>query len=321
MPKQFTLEDDYDLSAQEYFVVIFGDPSFKERFHAIKGDRDVLITEWIQQSQLAEQRACFFTMIENEGKAELESTKCLETQTTTRTTEEIEVKCSIVPQNPMGSAIFRIDAKWKIKSTGRDNCNVSVLTEVECTKKIWGVTSVVENLLEKQAKASQMKWFELANRRILEYEDELKRARNSPSSSPIMEPQASPSYQQRRKTPQFEKTSSSDLMRFRLSTFKRVVNGTERISQMLSSLDPLKSSAPESSVPSNTIFANDGIPEIIIQDDESKERKASGSDVCLQPGSSLSSSQNLWRYRILVALFFIIFILVWGFYPASEPST
>jgi len=136
--KQFLLEEEYYLSAQEYFELIFGYPSFKERFHAVKGDRDVLITEWIQQSKNAEQRACFFTMIENEGKTELESTKCLETQTKTCTADEIEIKCSIVPQNPMGSAIFRIDAKWKIKSTAKDRCTAFVLTEVECTKKNLG---------------------------------------------------------------------------------------------------------------------------------------------------------------------------------------
>jgi hypothetical protein len=88
-------------------------------------------------------RFCFFTMIENEGKngkiylvvhlvyslwslnEDLEKTRCLETQTCTlshdvttagapNNIKEIAMDSSIVPENPMGSALFKIDSKWKI---------------------------------------------------------------------------------------------------------------------------------------------------------------------------------------------------------------
>lgn len=53
----------------------------------------------------------------------------------------------------MGSALFKLDAKWQIKPVsgkGDKQCDMYIRIDVECTKKIWGVTGMVENMLEKQ---------------------------------------------------------------------------------------------------------------------------------------------------------------------------
>lgn len=99
-------------------------------------------------------------MVENKGQKESEATKCMETQqckqifkSENSQLEEFIIESSIVPQNSLG-IIFKIDSRWQIHSTlsklNSPSCHISIEAKVECQKKMWGVTGMIESLLETQ---------------------------------------------------------------------------------------------------------------------------------------------------------------------------
>jgi len=228
--KHLILEEVFHISVKLFYSLFFEDASFKEQFHISKGDKDVEITEWIQQSPLDQQRVCFFTMIENTGKEDVDKTRCLETQRCflSPSMEDFRVESSLLPENQMGSALFRIDSKWLIQQSGKekDTSKVTISVDVECKKKIWGVTGMVEGVLEKQASLSYTKWFEMAKNRIISLEGSKAKSSDCSSSEEVVTPVAALPI---------VSDSSAGFVRMRLSTYKRVVSGTEKLAQMLSS--------------------------------------------------------------------------------------
>lgn len=61
----------------------------------------------------------FSLLISSKSQA-FEVTRCIETQkavTLSNNGLNYLIQCSVVPENPMGSAIFKIDSKWKIESS------------------------------------------------------------------------------------------------------------------------------------------------------------------------------------------------------------
>jgi len=140
MVKHLELEELFSISVKFFYSLFFEDASFKKQFHTVMGDKDVEITDWIEQSTLNKQRVCFFTMIEKEGKEEVDKTRCLETQKCflSPSMEEFRVESILLPENPLGSALFKIDSKWKIEQAGTENCKVTICIDVECKKKNMG---------------------------------------------------------------------------------------------------------------------------------------------------------------------------------------
>eukprot|EP01119_Soliformovum_irregulare_P020270 TRINITY_DN6535_c0_g1_i3.p1 TRINITY_DN6535_c0_g1~~TRINITY_DN6535_c0_g1_i3.p1 ORF type:complete len:256 (-),score=25.94 TRINITY_DN6535_c0_g1_i3:39-806(-) len=189
------------------------------------------------------QRLCFFTMIENEGQGEFDKTRCLETQTSTvMPLTTFIVKSSIVPENPMGSALFRIETQWQLSSIG-SSTSIEISSTVECTKKIWGVTGMVEGMLESQVLKSHRLWLDIARKKL----EKIPQPSSEPSSPASVEPQSSIGSPE--SEPMHSHASPSyfddEHLRMRLSTYKRVVTGTEKLAQILHQTPSLRTEVAE----------------------------------------------------------------------------
>eukprot|EP01116_Phalansterium_solitarium_P010934 TRINITY_DN26535_c0_g1_i1.p1 TRINITY_DN26535_c0_g1~~TRINITY_DN26535_c0_g1_i1.p1 ORF type:complete len:344 (-),score=58.66 TRINITY_DN26535_c0_g1_i1:19-1050(-) len=261
MVKTVEIRETIPVDLESFWELFLEDSAFQKQYHTFVGNQGVDIIDWIASPGKKEkQRICFFTMVENEGKSELENTKCTETQTCVYATgeRELELRCNIRPEK-LGAAIFVIDSVWRVSATelpnGQPGSRVHITVKVECTKKIWGVTGMIENVLEQQTQHAHARWMELARRRAEEHlaaelaaqsaqaappassdggessmeysEPEVYRAGGGPRSVRSSRVHASQaSMLSPRRPPR---------VRLRLATLKRVVTGTEKIAHMFSS--------------------------------------------------------------------------------------
>lgn len=140
--------------------------------------------------------------------------------------------------------------------TTNEQTQVRIKAEVECKKKIWGVSGLVENMLEKQVQSSLSLWLQMVREHLnnhpptsLQTTESNHKTSPTHSSNHILSVPSSPRASKR----QNEFTRGGT--RLRLSTFKRVVNGTEKLKQMLSSTsleDVSQASNQQSILPTNS---------------------------------------------------------------------
>jgi len=275
--RNFHLEKSFGLDAADFYDAFLLKPDFFTFFHQSKGDKDVVVSDWMtcssvptanssvsvnilskNQNPPISQRVCIFTMIEPVDSNEFERTRCMERQTLLKLNlhpkinneiegncyddEEILLKTSLIPEHSSGGTFFRIDSLWKIISARtcgelaiEKGCLVIVDIEIECSKKIWGVTSIMENYVESQFRSSFDKWFTLALQKSNSYLEE--KLSSSPHGGEVVSD----------KLEEKPVEDENEFIRLRMSALKRVVNGTEKLCKMLHSLSLRRASLSERS--------------------------------------------------------------------------
>ena len=195
--------------------------------------------------------------------------RCLERQICKKGDEKIVIDCSIVPENPLSSSLFKINTIWTLESKNGTTSNVpnqkqaekrwcllKVQNKLECTKKIWGLTSMVENMLETQIRQQVNVWLNIAEQTIQEHNQTIQKQKQQQEHAqhafqnepdPIKpkqqqlnsETKHANSHQRIKHTSSFSSSSrmssqanGQNFVRIRLSTLKRVVHGTEKLANM-----------------------------------------------------------------------------------------
>mmetsp|Transcript_6930 Transcript_6930/g.9577 ORF Transcript_6930/g.9577 Transcript_6930/m.9577 type:complete len:237 (-) Transcript_6930:12-722(-) len=169
MVKRFQIVEQLSCNPELFVTLFWFDQAFSQHFHKTQGDKDVYISDWVKQSNEIVKRVCFFTMKDTENTNVAENTtRCLETQTCKTTNDagilSYQIVCSIVPENNFGSALFKIESIWNIlpSTPNCDHCSIEVDITVDCTKKMWGVSDMIESLLATEVSATYKMWFEIA---------------------------------------------------------------------------------------------------------------------------------------------------------------
>jgi len=167
---------------------------------------------------------------------------------------------------------------------------------------------MVEGVLEKQAHLSYTKWLELAKKQIQSLEIETTK----------IQPSDSPPQQDKRNelilnnSELVPSSSNSGFVRMRLSTYKRVVSGTEKLAQMLSSTSLHQFTPPE-----NVIFSAslDNTPlDVVVQGhDDSDLKIMENTDERKMPEREKSRvERRKWKGKMMlfafIATLFIIFL-------------
>jgi len=259
------------------------------------------------------------------------------------------IESNVRPENPLGSAIFKIDSKWVIKHHGSvptnlhgdahsglsQSCKMSIKIFVECTKKIWGVTNMVESILEKQAHASHQQWFELASEKIQEHIMEIQQSKQQ-----LFE-------ETKFKEETRKKNFKPEYVRLRLSTLKRVVSGTEKLAKMLStrtseisppptppltpipnlydnerqSMDELSDTPSErtSAESSEELHCVPMLNAVIVQSDTDTDHEHA--DLDLRKGNWRGNHRNRrWKEKLLsvIGVLLVICLVVWYFGSNSD---
>lgn len=143
-----------DEHAQRAFDVLFGSPTFAEEFHRRRGDLDVVVLDWIAG---ANQRLLTFSMCERDASgAVTDRTRCLETQSFVVDAAAWRVVAAVKPDSQVGT-LFTVDLVYACRGA-----ELVVDASIACTKRIWGFSSFVENILEQRTADSLDLWCQLA---------------------------------------------------------------------------------------------------------------------------------------------------------------
>lgn len=187
MVKSFQFTHTFEVPLTDFFQICIQNPKAEEEIHLFRGNQKITITDWMEASPGVQQRICFFLMVDPGGIGE---STCMETQKYWFDGAILKLKTQIVPDNPNVGNAFRIESEWVIQKCG-DGCSLEIKTEVECKKAVWGVATMVENILANKLTESQEKWCECAQQ-ILQKQ---KRQEQSPPKRFI--PKKSPGFTSR----------------------------------------------------------------------------------------------------------------------------
>lgn len=145
---KFENSNGVDLSAKKIFEALFEHSDFWKSYHEKINDEHIIVTDWISNEKLKQlDRMCFYSMIEEKNSnSNSSSTRCIEKQNSRKIDGDdiISVESTVTPENPTTSSLFSIVISFLIKTPS----TVEIHANLECKKKIWGVSSMVENMLE-----------------------------------------------------------------------------------------------------------------------------------------------------------------------------
>eukprot|EP01101_Sappina_pedata_P009345 TRINITY_DN5426_c0_g1_i1.p1 TRINITY_DN5426_c0_g1~~TRINITY_DN5426_c0_g1_i1.p1 ORF type:complete len:291 (+),score=49.51 TRINITY_DN5426_c0_g1_i1:47-874(+) len=187
--REFGFRSRYAAPFETIYDLLFADPTFKQYFHTQRADQGVVVSDWIKLDETSAQRMCFYKLKDN--PVEKMPIQCIETQKMIRLPDTLEISSRIVPENSLGN-IFRFEAVWNlVRNPDTSGCDLTIKGEVECTKKMWGVQGVVEDVLYKQAIEIHQGWIDLASEYLSQHapNPSLPETNIAATSAPISNPE------------------------------------------------------------------------------------------------------------------------------------
>ncbi|ETO08579.1 hypothetical protein RFI_28808 [Reticulomyxa filosa] len=101
----------------------------------------------------------------NKKKLNLNVFKYWMTKINAKQKHEIQVNSLVLPQSSLTvEPVFRIEVNWTLSERGVESLQtvVDIHVKVECSKKSWGMESIVERVLLEQAKQTYQNWLDFA---------------------------------------------------------------------------------------------------------------------------------------------------------------
>lgn len=161
----------------DVFRELFLSSQFKRSFHERKRDESITISDWIMQAVnesslfrtkfsfpfvfflkryiVVGTRISYFTMVERDSSDNvIDRTKCIEVEKFKFDRDDVAVVESTMKPDTSVGALFVLYFTYTLQQATNDATmtSLSIRVNIDCLKKWFGVTSVVESLIEKQVK-------------------------------------------------------------------------------------------------------------------------------------------------------------------------